>query len=153
MKRQRRGVHVMAAVFAALAMVVFAFSALATAPGTPIPIAWGVVADAGTFALLDSGVQTSIPFPNPQGTDGIICTNQDAGTNNASGAVTLLGSNTAAANSWVVVGSATLMPGVSGAVGWTGVLAGTAYYAVQVDAGGAVAGSVQCTLSSQGSQP
>lgn len=131
----------------------FAASALSTPPGTPIPVLFGVLADAGVTALLDSGVQQSMCFPNPQGTDSVICTNQDAGTNNASGTVTLLGSNTCAPNSFVVVGSVAQLPGVSGAVGWTGVVAGTGFYAVQVDAGGAVAGSVQCTLANQGTQP
>ena len=51
----------------ALAMIAHA----AVPPGAATPVLWGVLTDAGTTVLMDSGVQTSMSFPNPAGSDAV----------------------------------------------------------------------------------
>ena len=152
-KSRTRGVSRMAAVFGAASLALFALAALAaTPPGNASPVLWGVVADAGTVVLLDSGVQTSITMVNPAGADAILCQVQDAGTNAALAQITLLGSNTGALP-YIVLGSSVVTPGNSAIVGWDPVNSAVAIYALQVDGGGTVAGSVVCTVNNKGQQP
>lgn len=99
-------------------------------------------------ALLDAGVQKSTWMPvENSNVVSVICTTQDAGAAPAFGSATLLGSNDGT-NSIVIEAAATL-PAITGSMGWDPVTTGSAYVAVQLDAGVA-SGYVSCTLQGKG---
>ncbi len=150
----RRATARAAAIFGAIALGLFALSAFsATPPGNATPVIWGTLADASTSTLLDSGTQTSMFFPNPAGVDAIVCVSTDAGTNAALGTITLLGSNDGTLAHSVVLGSAQILPAPSGVIAWDPINSGVAFYALQADGGGTVAGAVSCSLNNTGGQP
>jgi hypothetical protein len=115
-------------------------------------ILWGVLADAGATVLMDSGVQLSIPFQNPAGTDSVLCTATDAGaTNPAYGGVCLLGSNDGL--NFLQLGCSNEFLGATNTQGFDPSTSAVLYYQLALDAGGAVAGSVTCTINNEGTQP
>lgn len=131
----------------ALAMVAHA----AVPPGAATPVLWGVLTDAGTTALLDGGLQNSMSFPNPAGTDAILCTARDAGTNPALGGVCLLGSNDGV--NFLQLGCANGFAGPTNTQGFDPSTSAVSFYQLQLDAGGTAAGSVSCTINNKGSVP
>jgi hypothetical protein len=155
-----------AAVPGIIAAALFALSALAT-PGAPAAkVTWGVLSNAASFALLDGGAQQSMCFTNPAGIDSIACTVYDAGSPaQAYGGATLLASNDCVnfypaptGPLYVTDGgplgnnNLTLLAGPA-TVAFDPVSSGAMLYAVVVDAGGTLSGSVSCTISSKGLQP
>jgi hypothetical protein len=114
-------------------------------------VQWGVLADAGTSVLMDSGVQNSIAFQNLAGNDAILCTAKDAGTNPALGGVCLLGSNDGM--NFLQLGCSNGFAGPTNTQGFDPSTSAVAYYQLQLDAGGTVSGSVTCTFNNKGVVP
>lgn len=114
-------------------------------------VQWGIIADAGTVVLMDSGVQNSIPFQNPAGTDAILCTALDAGTNPALGGLCLLGSNDGV--HFLQLGCSNGFAGPTNTQGFDPSTSAVQYYQLQLDAGGTAAGAVTCSINNKGSQP
>jgi hypothetical protein len=134
------------------ALAVLAVAALALAGPSNVPLQFGVIPfGASATALLDGGTQTSswVAAPNNYILN-VSCTAQDAGANAALGCIQLEGSNTASAATQVAMGSPQCFPGNGGTLAVDPIYTGFQFLAVQVDGGGTVAGSVQCTMNGRG---
>lgn len=119
-------------------------------PGQPAPVKlqWGTNASSADHALLDSGVQQALPEQTNATTVSGQCNVYDAGLNAAVGDVCLLGSDDQ--KFWFVLGACQVLPGVSGSVAFDPVTTGFQWLTFSVDAGGTVAGQVDCRINGKG---
>ena len=158
-----------AGVFGALVVCLFALSLVGAGGQTPfgLPsgsgnsqvVMWGTNANASTVVLLDGGVQQSICFPSLAGIGAVACTTQDAGTTIGLGGFGILASNdcihfypisTGAAGAATVQSTGLVGSPLTAAI--DPITEGAVYLAITVDAGGATAGAVSCTVNSKGAQ-
>ena len=125
---------------------------LALTPPNINSVTFGTRAAPFYTVLLDGGPQQSVALAVDNSILlSVVCTSQDAGTNAALGAISVLGSNDAV--NFVQLGSSQSLPGVSGIVAWDPISSGMSWIAVAVDGGGTVAGTVQCTYNGKDQYP
>ena len=134
------------------ALAILAIGALALAGPSNVAAPFGVIPfGTAASALLDGGPQTSTWVAAPNNFIlNVTCTAQDAGTNASLGCVQLEGSNSATAATAVPMGNSQCFAGNGSTVSVDPIYTGFQFLAVQVDGGGTVAGSVQCTLNGRG---